>query len=276
MLAHTPGTCHARFFTWRSAVHTAMRLQTKPPERSEWRIVWNRSGLNSVRIPRRRQARMQFTGRLQVLARVRRRSVTRPASRAASTTQPCQVPIVMKVSAETASHSAGTHHHSNRHSTRLVLQRQRTGEQDRSLRPPLQRQSHTLHVDRNRRLNTRKSPETLLIYLWDATLAVSATLAPRELKQALAHTPGTYARLFRGDPPSIRRSAPSGGSSGTDQGSTVFAFRGGDKRECSSRVACRSWRGCGAGREAGEQGRKHHPTLPDPHRDEGECGDRKP
>ena len=37
--------------------------------------------------------------------------------------------------------------------------------------PPLQRQSHTLHVDRNRRLNTRKSPETLLIYLWDTTLA---------------------------------------------------------------------------------------------------------
>ena len=38
--------------------------------------------------------------------------------------------------------------------------------------PPLQRQSqsHTLHVDRNRRSNTRKSPETLLIYLWDATL----------------------------------------------------------------------------------------------------------
>ena len=62
------------------------------------------------------------------------------------------------------------HHHSNRHSTRLVLQRQRTGEQDRSLRPPLQRQSHSLHVDRNRRLNTRKSPETLLIYLWDTTL----------------------------------------------------------------------------------------------------------
>ena len=93
----------------------------------------------------------------------------------------------------------------------------------------------------------------------------------------LTQTPGTcHARLFRGDPPSIRRSAPSGGSSGIGQGSTVFAFRGGDKRECSSRVACRSWRGCGAGREAGEQGRKHHPTLPGPHRDEGECGDRKP
>ena len=65
------------------------------------------------------------------------------------------------------------HHHSNGHSTRLVLQRQGTGEQDRSLRPPLQRQSHTLHVDRNRRINPRKSPETLLIYLWDATLVLA-------------------------------------------------------------------------------------------------------
>ena len=82
------------------------------------------------------------------------------------------------------------HHHPNGHSTRLVLQRQGTGEQDRSLRPPLQRQRHTLHVDRNRRLNTRKSPETLLIYLWDTTLvSCSINYWPRGIGcDSLCHT----------------------------------------------------------------------------------------
>ena len=85
------------------------------------------------------------------------------------------------------------HHHSNGHSTRLVLQRQGTGEQDRSLHPQLQRQSHPLHVDRNRRINTRKSPETLLIYLWDATLVpTDSTKTPSHLIVILAEHPRNF------------------------------------------------------------------------------------
>ena len=48
----------------------------------------------------------------------------------------------------------------------LILQLQGTGNQDQTLRR-LQRQSYPLQVDRN--LNTRKSPTTLRLYLWDAT-----------------------------------------------------------------------------------------------------------
>ena len=59
------------------------------------------------------------------------------------------------------------HYHPDGHSTRLIFQRQGAGKQDRTLRR-LQPQSHSLQVDRNRSLNTRKSPAIMRLYLWDA------------------------------------------------------------------------------------------------------------
>ena len=61
------------------------------------------------------------------------------------------------------------HYHPDGHPPRLIFQRQRAGKQDQTLRRALQRQSHPLQVDRNCKLNTRNSPTTLRLYLWDAT-----------------------------------------------------------------------------------------------------------